>query len=157
MAPAAVVFGAAAIVALAIVLRTNPRRPQRPGGRGRCCERSHRTSDGSIAFAEAPLSMLPPVATSADWTFLSNHGHVLVALARDPEATMREVAHHVGITERAVQLLVRDLEQAGYLQITRVGRRNRYTIATELPLRHPLERDTAIGDFLGLLSHHAVP
>ena len=108
-------------------------------------------------FAKPLLSMLPPVATSADWTFLSNHGHVLVALARDPEATMREVAHHVGITERAVQLLVRDLEQAGYLQITRVGRRNRYTIATELPLRHPLERDTAIGDFLGLLSRHAVP
>lgn len=100
--------------------------------------------------------MLRAVA-SADWTFLSNHGHVLVALARDPEATMREVAHHVGITERAVQLLVRDLQQAGYLQITRVGRRNRYTISTELPLRHPMEQDTAIGDFLSLLSRHEAP
>ena len=100
---------------------------------------------------------LPAVGTPAEWTFLSNHGHVLVALAGDPEATMREVAQEVGITERAVQLLVRDLQQAGYLQITRVGRRNRYTIATELPLRHPLEQDTAIGDFLGLLSRRKAP
>jgi DNA-binding MarR family transcriptional regulator len=101
--------------------------------------------------------MLPDVGSSADWTFLSNHGHVLVALARDPEATMREVAQQVGITERAVQLLVRDLQQAGYVQITRVGRRNRYTVATQLPLRHPLEQDTSIGDFLGLLSSHQSP
>ena len=101
--------------------------------------------------------MLLPVAPSAGWTFLSNHAHVLVALARDPAATMREVAQHVGITERAAQLLVRDLQQAGYLQIARVGRRNRYTIATELPLRHPLERDTAIGDLLALLSRRWIP
>lgn len=85
------------------------------------------------------------------WTFLSNHGHVLVALARNPETTMREVAQRVGITERAVQLLVRDLHQAGYLAISRVGRRNSYTVATQLPLRHPLEQDTTIGDFLAVL------
>lgn len=94
---------------------------------------------------------------SRDWTFLSNHGHVLVALARSPEATMREVAQQVGITERAVQLLVRDLQRAGYVRITRVGRRNKYTVATELPLRHPLEQDTAIGDFLDLLSKAKAP
>ncbi len=106
---------------------------------------------------ESPAVYAVAVATSADWTFLSNHGHVLVALARDPGATMRDVAQQVGITERAVQLLVRDLSQAGYVHITRVGRRNRYAIATELPLRHPLERDTAIGDFLGLLTPHEMP
>jgi len=91
------------------------------------------------------------VTASEGWTFLSNHGHVLVALARDPEARMRDVAQRVGITERAVQLIVRDLQQAGYLEVTRVGRRNRYRVATDLPLRHPLERDTPIGDFLSLL------
>lgn len=70
---------------------------------------------------------------------------------------MREVAQQVGITERAVQLLVRDLQRAGYVRITRVGRRNKYTVATELPLRHPLEQDTAIGDFLDLLSKAKAP
>jgi DNA-binding transcriptional regulator LsrR (DeoR family) len=59
---------------------------------------------------------------------------------------MREVARQVGITERAVQLLVRDLQEAGYVQITRVGRRNEYTVATALPLRHPLEQNTSIGE-----------
>lgn len=87
----------------------------------------------------------------ADWTFLSNHGHVLVALAQDSEATMRDVAQRVGITERAVQLLVRDLQQAGYLQVTRVGRRNTYVVATDLPLRHPLEEHASIGDFLAIM------
>jgi predicted transcriptional regulator len=85
------------------------------------------------------------------WTFLSNHGHVLVALAADPRARMRDVAQRVGITERAVQLIVRDLQQAGYLDIQRVGRRNTYTVATTLPLRHPLEQHARIGDFLEVL------
>lgn len=90
-------------------------------------------------------------AAETTWTFLSNHGHVLVALSRDPEARMRDVAERVGITERAVQLIVRDLAQAGYVEIQRVGRRNRYSVATDLPLRHPLERETPIGDFLAVL------
>ena len=101
--------------------------------------------------------MLRDVRASTEWTFLSNHGHVLVALARDPAATMREVGQQVGITERAVQLLVRDLEQAGYVRITRVGRRNTYRVATDLPLRHPLERSTSIGDLLHLLSGPEAP
>lgn len=88
---------------------------------------------------------------AATWTFLSNHGHVLVALARDPDSTMRGVALRVGITERAVQLIVRDLQQAGYLEVSRVGRRNTYRVITELPLRHTLEQQTTIGDFLGVL------
>ncbi len=85
------------------------------------------------------------------WTFLSNHGHVLVALATDPNARMRDVALSVGITERAVQLIVRDLHQAGYLEVQRVGRRNTYTVVTNRPLRHPLEQHTSIGDFLSVL------
>ena len=70
------------------------------------------------------------------WTFLSNHGHVLVALAADPQARMRDVALSVGITERAVQLIVRDLSEAGYLEVQRVGRRNTYTVVRNRPLRH---------------------
>lgn len=97
------------------------------------------------------------MAIPAGWTFLSNHGHVLVALARDPDMTMREVARHVGITERAVQLIVRDLQQAGYVEVSRVGRRNSYRVATQLPLRHPLEQDTTVGDFLSLLRGSGSP
>ncbi len=85
------------------------------------------------------------------WTFLSNHGHVLVALAADPRARMRDVAQRVGITERAVQLIVRDLQQAGYLDVHRVGRRNTYTVVATLPMRHPLERHASIGDLLDVL------
>ncbi len=91
---------------------------------------------------------------SSVWTFLSNHGHVLVALAADPHARMRDVAQRVGITERAVQLIVRDLQQAGYLEVKRIGRRNTYTVITERPLRHPLEQHARIGDFLEVLRPH---
>ena len=70
---------------------------------------------------------------------------------------MRDVALSVGITERAVQLIVRDLHQAGYLEVQRVGRRNTYTVATNRPLRHPLEQHTNIGDFLNVLSRPGGP
>ena len=64
---------------------------------------------------------------------------------------MRDVAQRVGITERAVQLIVRDLQQAGYLNVQRVGRRNTYTVVTTLQRRHPLEQHARIGDFLEVL------
>ena len=76
---------------------------------------------------------------AGDWTFLTNHAHVLVAIARDPELRLREIADLVGITERAAQGIVHDLVSAGYLTRERVGRRNRYEVNAELPLRHPLE------------------
>jgi DNA-binding Lrp family transcriptional regulator len=85
------------------------------------------------------------------WTFVSNHGHVLVALATDPDLVLREVASRVGITERAVQQIVRDLEAAGYLTRERVGRRNRYTVHEHLPFRHPLEAGVEVGAFLDLV------
>jgi predicted transcriptional regulator of viral defense system len=84
------------------------------------------------------------------WTFLSNHGHVLVYLARHPEARMRDVADLVGITERAVQRIVADLEQAGYMERVRLGRRNHYTVRDDLPLRHPLEQHQRISSLLVL-------
>ena len=73
------------------------------------------------------------------WTFLTNHAHVLICLAIDPDARMRDVAAKVGITERAVQRIVADLEEAGYLEREREGRRNSYRVRLALPLRHPIE------------------
>ncbi len=90
-------------------------------------------------------------ATEASWTFLSNHTHVLVCLAADPEQTLRDVAAKVGITERAVQRIVSELESAGALARERDGRRNRYRLDTKLPLRHPLEQHRSIGDLLALV------
>ncbi|HEX8105146.1 MAG TPA: winged helix-turn-helix domain-containing protein [Solirubrobacteraceae bacterium] len=89
----------------------------------------------------------------ASWTFMTNHAHVLLCVARDPGARLRDVADAVGITERAAQRIVADLVEAGYLEREREGRRNRYRLHPELPLRHPLERDTAIGEILGVLTH----
>ena len=90
-------------------------------------------------------------ACTVTWTFLTNHAHVLLCLARDPAMRLRDVATDVGITERAAQRIVAELVEAGYLERTREGRRNRYEIHPELPLRHPLERDHEIGDVLDLL------
>ncbi len=86
-----------------------------------------------------------------DWTFLTNHAHVLLCIARDPGVRLRDVADAVGITERAAQRIVAELEEAGYLARQREGRRNRYEIESDLPLRHPLERDHAIGEILDVL------
>ena len=75
----------------------------------------------------------------SDWTFLSNHAHVLLCIAGHPEIRLREVAERVGITERAVQRIVADLHEGGYLSRVREGRRNRYEVHGDLPLRHPIE------------------
>ena len=85
------------------------------------------------------------------WTFLSNHGHVLVSLARDPDARMREVAEAVGITERAVQQIVHDLVEQGYLVKVKVGRRNHYNVVRGAHLRHQQVSRVALGEFLDLL------
>ncbi|HLN79196.1 MAG TPA: winged helix-turn-helix domain-containing protein [Nocardioidaceae bacterium] len=85
------------------------------------------------------------------WTFLTNHGHVLVCLAATPDARLRDVAERVGITERAVQQIVRELEQSGYLVKQRVGRRNNYTVVRAGRFRHPLESGTSVGDFIDLV------
>ncbi|HKB05220.1 MAG TPA: helix-turn-helix domain-containing protein [Gemmataceae bacterium] len=85
------------------------------------------------------------------WTFLSNHAHVLISIAADPELRMRDVAMRVGITERAVQRIVAELEEGGYLRIIREGRRNRYEVNPDLPLRHPLESHRTIGHLIDLV------
>ena len=86
------------------------------------------------------------------WTFLTNHAHVFVCIHRDPDVRLRDVAARVGITERATQRIVADLVDSGYLARSRVGRRNRYEVRTELPLRHPVEERTSIGALLQLFS-----
>ena len=85
------------------------------------------------------------------WTFLSNHGHVLLLLFRDPTIVLREVADRVGITERAVQRIILDLEVGGFIERERIGRRNRYSIRGDSPLRHPIEGHRTIQDLIGLL------
>ena len=89
--------------------------------------------------------------SAASWTFLDNHAHVLVCLAEDPSARMRDVADRVGITERAVVRIVAHLEQAGVLRKERQGRRNRYSIDMDQPLRHPLEAHQTVGSLLKIL------
>ncbi len=86
-----------------------------------------------------------------EWTFLTNHAHVLVCLTRDSAARLRDVAVSVGITERAVQRIVQDLESAGVLERHREGRRNRYTIASDQPLRHPVEGHLTVGELMRLI------
>jgi DNA-binding transcriptional ArsR family regulator len=89
------------------------------------------------------------------WTFLSNHTHVLVCLAAEGDQTVRDIAQKVGITERAVLRIVSELEEGGVLARERDGRRNRYSIALEAPLRHPLEAHCRIGELLGLVTPRA--
>jgi DNA-binding IclR family transcriptional regulator len=85
------------------------------------------------------------------WTFVTSHTQVLLCLARDPDARMRDVADTVGITERAAQRIVADLVEAGYVERQRVGRRNRYTINTSAHMRHRSQLGHEIGDLLQLL------
>ena len=89
------------------------------------------------------------------WTFLTNHTHVLFCLSRDPNMRMRDIAHEVGITERAVQRIVAELRAAGYLAGEREGRRVAYSIVRDKRLRHPLESGCRIGDVLEVLERVA--
>ncbi|MEM7672016.1 MAG: winged helix-turn-helix transcriptional regulator [Verrucomicrobiota bacterium] len=82
------------------------------------------------------------------WTFFTNHAHVLVCLSRNPAQPLREVALAIGITERAVQRIVSELEAESFLKRERIGRQNHYTLNTETQLRHPLEEHRSIGDLL---------
>lgn len=92
-------------------------------------------------------NQLPP----HDWTFLSNHSHVLHCISFWPDIRIRDIAVKVQITERAVQRIVVDLERGGYLKRERVGRQNRYRLQRRLPLRHPLERHVEVGRLLAVL------
>ena len=86
------------------------------------------------------------------WTFLTNHGHVLMCLSRDSDMRLRDVAERIGITERAVHKIVSDLETAGIIERHREGRRNHYTVHGNLPLRHPLESHCTVGQLVNLVN-----
>jgi hypothetical protein len=86
------------------------------------------------------------------WTLLTGHGHVLVEIARDPDARIRDIAAVAGLTERAVQAIVADLESAGYLTRTRVGRRTTYTVDPDKLFRHPAQEGLRVGPFLDMLA-----
>lgn len=93
-----------------------------------------------------------PAQELPKWTFLTNHAHVLATLYANPDCIVRQVAWEVGITERAVQRIIQELEEDGFIERERVGRRNRYKVLTEQPLRHPIESHRNIGDLLRLVS-----
>jgi hypothetical protein len=86
----------------------------------------------------------------ADWLFVSNHALVLLCVARDPTMRLRDIGDHVGITERAAHRIVTELVEAGYLKRTRDGTRNRYDVAVDKPMRHPLLGDRSIGELVEL-------
>jgi DNA-binding Lrp family transcriptional regulator len=85
------------------------------------------------------------------WTLFSNHGHVLVCLAKEPESRLRDVADAVGITERAVQKIVRDLQDEGIIVVTKHGRCNHYRVNSRKPLRHPLEGHCTVGQLVAMV------
>ena len=87
----------------------------------------------------------------ATWTFLSNHSHVLICLAGNPDLRLRDLAERVGITERAVQNILQDLEAADVITRERVGRRNHYEVHPDVPLRHPVERHCRVSDLLEMV------
>lgn len=85
------------------------------------------------------------------WTFLTNHAHVLLCIADDPDIRGSDIATKVGITLRSAQSIVRDLVEGGYVTSVRVGRRNHYEVHTALPFRHPIERGHQIAELLRLV------
>ncbi len=86
------------------------------------------------------------------WTFLSNHGHVLVHLSRQPDSRIRDIADTIGITQRSAQAILSDLEEAGYVTISKVGRRNSYKVNSGLKFRHPSEAGRPISALLRIFS-----
>ncbi len=96
-------------------------------------------------------SSSPSPASSPQWTFLTNHTHILVGLVRNPGLTVRELALLVGITERSVQRILSDLETCGVIQKSREGRRNHYELNLDYQLRHPLESSHRLRELLETL------
>ena len=96
--------------------------------------------------------MSHPGERDGSWTLLTGHGHVLVEIARNPGARIRDISAAAGLTERTVQAIVADLEAAGYLTRTRTGRRTRYTVNPDSSFRHPAQEGLRVGPFLAVLA-----
>ncbi len=95
---------------------------------------------------------MPQDSNARGWTLLTNHGHVLVHVHRNPDARIRDIAAVVGITERATLNILRDLEQGGYLTRVPNGRRTHYVVNSHRPFRHPAEADHQVGGLLALFT-----
>ncbi|MFK4068100.1 MarR family transcriptional regulator [Streptomyces sp. NPDC029674] len=93
----------------------------------------------------------------AEWTFLTHHARVLLSIARNPAARIRDIAAACGVTERTVQAVVSDLESTGYLSRKREGRRTHYTVHLDGTLRHPAEVDLPVKVLLDLLPRPVAP
>ncbi len=125
--------------------RSNTRKRQTPAtGRRVVDVQSRKTTraGGPLHGAEHP---------SGHWTFLTNHSHVLILLAHDPSMILRKVAAMVGITERAVQRIIADLQGEGFIERQKVGRQNHYRILRERKLRHTVEAHRTVGDLLRII------
>ena len=85
---------------------------------------------------------------SGKWTLLSNHGHVLVALSKDPTLRIRDLVESIGITERSVRAIIADLKEGGYISIVKSGRRNEYRINEDANFRHPAEATYQVNQLL---------
>ncbi len=105
-----------------------------------------------LESAPGPKPTSDSVDSPTRWTFLTNHARVLAVLHSDPRLVLRQVAVAVGITERAVQRIVQDLEEGGFIRREKVGRQNRYHVLTKQSLRHPIEAHRKIGDLLKLIN-----
>jgi MarR family len=112
----------------------------------------HRPPDGRGYHPAIGTHPSPQASTGISWTFLTTHGLVLLAIAEQPDIRLRDVAERVGITERAVQRLVADLIEGGYLTRSRVGRRNTYRVHGEVHLPHPTTRHQEVGALMRLLA-----
>lgn len=123
-----------------------------PSSRGKA-KSLGKTARGRKKAALSRASTLAASEIQANrWTFLTNHAHVLIVLHSNPDLVLREVARQVGITERAVQRIVQDLEEDGFIRRQKVGRNNHYEVRTNQPLRHSLEAHRDIGDLLKMIS-----
>lgn len=100
----------------------------------------------------SPEPPLPPAPARPTWTFLTNHGHVLLAVAADPQVRIIDIAARVGITPRSTLQILKDLEEEGYLHRVRAGRRTRYAVEPHQHFRHPATANREIDGLLGLFS-----
>ena len=93
-------------------------------------------------------SRLEPPAAAPRWSIFTNHGHVLLFLAANPDARIRDIADATGITQRTTQVMLNDLKDAGYITTTSTGRRNHYRLARDMPLHHPAEAGLTVNTVL---------
>lgn len=122
-----------------------PRKSSRPSP-------ANARSSRSRAAAATSAAPLRSDVTGPSWTFLTNHAHVLLLLPQRPSLVLREIALQVGITERAVQRIIADLEASGIIDREKIGRQNRYRIRADRPLRHPIESHRTVGELLAMIN-----